>query len=264
MYNLAIALGSSTVVFVIGALASTWIAGFIPALITLGVVYFLLARRSGKQVEAIFMRAMALLQSGQVDEGRETILSALPLAKWQFLIKEQVHSQLGQLDYQQACGSLLEHKYTRDTAKKTIGDGKLGEALDHLQLAWSRDWRAQTVRALCLHRLGRSDEVKAVMERAGGGGSSDVLYWGVWAWILNEHKKRDEALQIIGKGLVAIPKAKALLAMQEAFSNKRRPDMTVFGEAWYGFMPDEIPKERLMEMHSAILSKYEKETVRTK
>ena len=251
MYNLAIALGSSTVVFVIGALASTWIAGFIPALITLGVVYFLLARRSGKQVEAIFMRAMALLQSGQVDDGRETILSALPLAKWQFLIKEQVHSQLGQLDYQQACGSLLEHKYTRDTAKKTIGDGKLGEALDHLQLAWSRDWRAQTVRALCLHRLGRSDEVKAVMERAGGGGSSDVLYWGVWAWILNEHKQRDEALQIIGKGLVAIPKAKALLAMQEAFSNKRRPDMTVFGEAWYGFMPDEIPKERLMEMAQA-------------
>lgn len=251
MYNLAIALGASAAVFVLGWAVSGWVAGFVPALITLGAAYFFLARRTGSRVEAIFMRAMNLLQAGQLDAGRAAILEALPFAKWQFLIEEQVYSQLGQLDYQQACGALLEHKYTRDTAKKAAGEARLAEALAQLERAWSRDWRAQTVRALCLHRMGRVDEVKAVMEKAEGGGAGEALYWGSWAWILNEHKQRDEALQVLGKGLAANAKSKALLAMQEALSNKRRPDMTVFGEAWYAFMPDEIPKEKLMEMAQA-------------
>ncbi len=251
MYNVAIALGASVAVFVLGWAVSGWIAGIVPALITLGVAYVLLARRTGKQVETIFTRAMTLLQAGDVDGGRAAIMEALPLSRWQFLVKEQVYSQLGQLDYQQACGSLLEHKYTRDVGKKAIGEAKLREALEELSQAWSRDWRAQTIRALCLHRLNRFDEIQPVMAKAEGGGASEPLYWGVWAWMVNEQKKRDEALQLIGKGLVASPKAKPLLAMQEAFTTTRRPDMEVFGEPWYAFMPDEIPKERLMEMAQA-------------
>lgn len=251
MYNVAIALGAAVALFLIGWGVSGWIAGIIPALIALGAVYFVLARRTGKQVEAIFGRAMVLLQAGDVEGGRAAMLEALPLAKWQFLISEQVYSQLGQLDYQQACGHLLEHKYTRDVGKKALGEAKVREALGQLEKAWSRDWRAQTIRAICLHRLNRFDEIPAVMKKAEGGGASEPLFWGVWAWLLNEQKKRDEALQVVGRGLVASPKAKPLLAMQEAFSNKRRPEMEQFGEAWYAFMPDEIPKERLMEMAQA-------------
>lgn len=248
MYNLAIALGTSVVLFLFGLALDGWVAGIIPATLALGIVYVVLARRTGKQVEAIFLQAMGLLQAGDVEGGRATFRSALDLGKWQFLVSEQVHGQLGQLDYQQACGSLIEHKYTRDAGKKATGEAKLREALEGLEKAWSRDWRSQTVRAICLHRLNRFDEIPKVLQKAEGGGASEPLFWGTWAWLLNEEKKRDEALQIVGRGLVSIKQSKPLLALREAFSNKRRPDMTVFGEAWYAMMPDEIPKERLMEM----------------
>ncbi len=251
MYNLAIALGGSIVLFVAGWALDGWVAGIVPALLALIGVYIYLARRTGKQVEAIFLRAMASLQAGDVDTGRAAFLEALPLGKWQFLVAEQVHGQIGQLIYQQACGNLIEHKYTRDAAKKALGEEKLREALAELALAWSRDWRSQMVRALCLHRLNRFDELLPVMDKAEGGGASEPLYWGMWAWMLNDQKKRDEALQIVGRGLAANAGSKSLLAVQEAFTNKRRPDMTVFGEQWYALMPDEIPKERLMEMAQA-------------
>ncbi len=251
MYNLAIALGSSVVVFLAGWGASGWIAGIIPAILCLAGMYFVLARRTGKQVEQIFVRAVGLFQAGQLAEGRAAMLEAMPLARWQFLVQEQIYSQLGQVDYQQACGLLLEHKHTRDVAKKALGEEKLREALAQLEKAWSRDWRGQLARALCLHRLNRFDEIAKVMAVAEGAAASEPLYFGIWAWMLNEQKKRDEALQVLGKGLVGCAKSKPLLAMQESLSNKRRPDMEVFGEHWYAFAPDEIPKERLMEMAHA-------------
>ncbi|MSP56195.1 MAG: hypothetical protein EXR69_11425 [Myxococcales bacterium] len=236
------------VLFLLGLALDGWVAGIIPATLALGIVYVLLARRTGKQVEAIFLRAMGMLQAGDVEGGRTAFKSALGLGKWQFLVSEQVHGQLGQLDYQQACGSLIEYKYTRDTGKRALGEAKLREAIEGLEKSWSRDWRSQAVRAICLHRLNRFDEVPKVLRKAEGGGASEPLFWGTWAWLLNEQKKRDEALQVVGRGLSAIAQSKPLLALREAFSNKRRPDMTVFGEAWYALMPDEIPKERLMEM----------------
>lgn len=252
MYNVAIALAAAIAVFVLGWLASGWIAGIIPALIALAVVYILLARRTGKLVEGIFMRSMTAQQAGDIEGCRAIVAEALPLAPWQFLVKEQVESRLGQIDYQLACAHFMEHKYTpanmRDIGKKALGEAKVRDALGHLDNAWSRDWSAQTIRALCLFRLARFDEIGPVMEKAEGGGASEALYWGTWAWMLNEQKKRDEALQVVGRGLVTSPKSKPLLAMQEAFTNKRRPDMSVFGDTWYGLMPEDLPEARVREM----------------
>src|SRR5687768_15299405 len=104
MYNTLIALGAALVAYVLGYLVAGWAAGFIPALLALVVVWAVLARRSGKQLEAIFLRAMAALQAGKFDEGRAILETALPLGKWQILVTEQVHGQIGAVDYLQAVG----------------------------------------------------------------------------------------------------------------------------------------------------------------
>ena len=63
-----------------------------------------------------------------------------------------------------------------------------------------------------------------------------------------EAKRRDEALQVLGRGLAENKESKSLLALQEALANKRRPDMKVLGDPWFQMFPEDIPREKLMEM----------------
>jgi hypothetical protein len=87
-----------------------------------------------------------------------------------------------------------------------------------------------------------------VLEAASGPAKGEPIYWGLYAHVLNEAKKRDEALLVVGRGLEANPDSKVLKAIQEQLSNKKRPDMKAFGEAWYQFFPEDIPQEKLMQM----------------
>jgi len=244
MYNLLIAIGSAIVAFFLGFLAAGWIAGFVPALLALVVVYALLARRTGRQVEAIFAKVIEPMQAGRMDEVRAILQSALPLGKWQFLVAEQVNSQLGQLDYMEGVGLKMGRQIT-------ASNERLARARPLLEKAWSRDWRAKATLALIHHREHRVEEALSCLKGVESSGKSETLYWAVYAWILNEAKRRDEALQVLGKGLKELPKSKGLLALQEALSNRKRPPMAELGEAWYAFVPEDIPQEKREEMARA-------------
>ncbi len=244
MYNLLIAGGAAVVAFAIGFFAAGWIAGIVPAVIALVAVWFLLARRTGKKVEAIAMSAMAQLQAGNMAGARELLRGALPLGKWQVLVKAQIHAQLGAVDYLEGCSMLMQRQITASKSKFT-------DAKAELEKSWSRDWRSRTLLACVYHRENNTDQAVAVLAKAESVGSSESMFWAVWAYILNEAKRRDEALKVVGRGLVALPKQAGLVAIQEALSNRKRPDFKVFGESWYQFFPEHIPQEVLIEQARA-------------
>lgn len=240
MYNLVLAIGAGSVGYAIGAAVAGWIAGFVPALLALGVAYVLLARRTGRRVEAVFAGAMVHMQAGKLDAARIAMESALPLGKWQFLVAPQIHSQIGSLDYLEGVGMMVQRQPKAAAAK-------FASARAHLEQAWSRDWRGRTLLACVHHREGRVDDALKALERASGAGKGETLFWGVYVYVLNEAKKRDEALQVVGRGLKESPDSKVLKELQEAMSNKRRPDMKAFGDSWYQFFPDQVPQEVLMK-----------------
>lgn len=242
MYNLLIATGAALVGYVSGWLAAGWLAGFVPALLAFGGVWFYLARRTGKQVEALFQRAMGVLQAGKFDEARAILESGKPLGKWQILVTEQIHSQLGAIDYLQGVGA---------SAQKQAGQArtKFDSARTNLEKAWSRDWRAKAMLGAVHHREGRPDDAVKVLEAASKSGAGEPLFWGVYTYVLNEAKRRDEALKIVGRGLMANKDSAPLKAIQEALANKKRPDFKVLGEAWFQLFPEDIPREKLLEMH---------------
>ncbi len=242
MYNILIAVGVGLLGYGLGAFAAGWLAGFIPGLLALGGAWFYLARRTGKKVEAVFQRAMATLQAGKIDEARIILLSGMPLGKWQILVGAQIHSQIGALDYLQGVGHTVQKQPTQARERFATARG-------NLERAWSRDWRAKTTLAVIHHREGRPDDAVKVLEAATGPGASETLFWAVYTYVLNEAKRREEALKVVGRGLAANKENKSLRAIQEALANKKRPDFKVLGDAWFQLFPEDIPREQLMQMH---------------
>lgn len=244
MYNLLIAGGAALVAYAVGALAVSWVAGFVPALLVFVGAWFFLARRTGRQVEVIAKAAMAHMQEGRLPAARDTLRSALPLGRWQLLVESQLHGQIGAIDYLEACSLVMQRQVSASKPK-------FEEARASLSKSWSRDWRSRTLLACVQHRAGEVDAAVATMKAAESSGSGESIFWAVFAYVLNEAKRREEALQVLGRALSALPKNAGLLAVQEAMSNRKRPDFKIFGEAWYQFFPDQIPQEVLIEQARA-------------
>ncbi len=250
MYIVLISLGAGLIFYGLGAWMAGWIAGFIPGLLAAGVVGFLLFRKVSGEVRAVMEKAAARLQAPvtteqaqeqMIEEAKKILLSALIYRRWWFAIPEQVHGQIGQLSYAEAVRLKLQKKLTPYKEKLT-------EAKTSLALAWSRDWQSNMVLGLVHHREGQVDAAIDAFKKAAPSVSGQPMFWGIYAWVLLEARKRDEALQVLASGLKTSPKDANLIAMQEALSNKRRADMKIWGEPWYNLFPEEIPQEVLMEM----------------
>lgn len=252
MYNLLIAGGCALLAYGVGAAFAGWLAGLIPALLAFGGALFYTSRRIGKQIEVIAKKAMEELQGGNMAAARATFRTALPLGKWQVLVAPQIHAQLGAIDYLEACSMLMQRQITTSKQKFTESKAELEQA---------QDWRARTMLACVLHRENNTDAAVATLKAVeqpgkvrflpGASPSGEALFYAVYAYILNEAKRRDEALQVVGRGLESLPKHAGLLAVQEAMSNRKRPDFKVLGESWYQFFPEHIPQEVLIEQARA-------------
>jgi len=77
------------------------------------------------------------LRTEKLERTREIIRTGFPLAKWQYLVTEQIHAQLGALDY-------MEQKYK--------------EARPHLEKAWGRNWQSHAMLACIDYREGKKAE----------------------------------------------------------------------------------------------------------
>lgn len=223
MYNLLITLGVSAAVFALGALAGKWTYGVAPALLAAPAVYFVLARRSGRQLEQIFGRAMAQLQERQVDEAKATIRSAWPLARWQFLVGAQISAQLGSLEY-------LQRNFSA--------------ARPLLEAAWTRNWQAMGMLAVLDLREGQPARALTRLPQGEWFGRKEPLFWGLRAWVMLEAGDRDGALRVLADGSTATENAEPLRELRAALANDRMKGFRwdrVFGHGWYQFFPDQIP-----------------------
>lgn len=232
MYNLLISLAIAAACYALGAIVSGAVAGILPAVLGLTVSYFVLARRTYKQVETIAQSAMGLLQNAQqdpsaIDKAMGIIEGALSLGKWQFLVESQLHGQLGQLAFMKA-----NMKQSKDRSK----------AKDHLTRSWSRDWLSQTILAVVLFEEGQKDQALERLEGARSGGSNQALFWAVYAWIAKASDKSDVALKVLSDGLDKNKDHAGLVAFRDAAANNAAMPIEVFSPQWFQFFPMHIQK----------------------
>ena len=66
MYNLLISLAIASAFFALGwGVAGSLVAGFIPAMIAFGIAYFLLGRRTLRQLQALMAEGQKVAADGQ-------------------------------------------------------------------------------------------------------------------------------------------------------------------------------------------------------
>ena len=207
MYNLLIALGIGALAFAAGVLATgTTVAGVIPAVLAVGIAYFLLMRRTGKQLAAISEEVMAVFQGKMATartqsqqqavfaEGKAILERGFELGRWQFLIATQIHTQLGTLSYMQR-----DFKTARVHLEK--GDTWLSRFTA---------WQPMAMLALLEYRGG---EEAAAVKRLQGlkmAGGKDPLYWALTTTVANRAKQTEDALKAISEGLERLPDSEPL------------------------------------------------------
>jgi len=224
MYNLLISIAIAAASFGLGmSVAGHWIAGFLPAVLALFISYFLLARRTSSQLQAVLELTTKALQRQRVDDARRLLDGARSLGRWQFLVEAQIEAQLGALAY-------LERDF--------------GRARKHLEKAFSRNWSAQGMLASIYFREGEVDKAVERLEKASGFAKKEALFWGLYGYILAQSKRQDEALAVVARGLKVMPDNEALKGLQKAISNRRKIRMKAFGQSWYSFFPEQFPARR--------------------
>ena len=238
MINLGISAGIGLALFLLGwAVGGSFIAGFAPAALGFVAAYFLLARRTGRQLEALMKEAMVHFEKGDTVAGRKVLDRGFVLGRWQLLVTGQIHAQLGSLDY-------MQQHYK--------------EARAHLEKAqpprWLPlpNWSAIAMLAAVEHREGNHEE--AVKRIVGGetAGAKDPVYWALRAWICHEAGNKDEALKATSAGLAKVGSSPGLKQIDEILRNGKRlreKTFQAFAPTWYQFFPEHMSREQMMQLY---------------
>jgi tetratricopeptide (TPR) repeat protein len=225
MYNLLISLAAGLAVTLAVRFGTNvgWVGSVVPGLLALMVAYFLLARRTWKQLEALMGTVQKELLAQKLDRALQTLEGGFALAPWQFLVASQIHSQIGVL------------RYVRQD---------FAGALPHLQKSFSRHGVARTMLALSHYRKKDLEAMRKVFYDAAKDNKKDGLLFATWAWVEEKEGAHDRAIAVLARGLKSSPSDEKLKAAAQALQNDKRLKMgKLYGEQWFQFHLEQMPPQ---------------------
>ena len=249
MYNLLIAIAAALVaLFGFSGLLGGVFYGIFPAVIVFPAVYFVLMRRTLKQVEAVMLRAqaeMAKIQQAamkprarmnesqardRVKEQMRGVIEIMKKAhafnKWQFLVESQVNTQIGTLLY----------------AIREFDDAE-----PYLRNAFLANSMSQSMLAVIYFRKRQYDRMEEAFERSVARDTKTPILWGVYAWCFWKNKDTDKALAVLNRASTHFPNNEGIQNNLLALQNKKNMDMTLFGEVWYQYQLARPPQMQAMQ-----------------
>jgi predicted Zn-dependent protease len=229
MWNLCIALGVSSASFAIGGVFGHWMQGIVPAMLVFPLAYVLLARRTGRKVEVIMTQAMKELQSGRPEGCKRVLESALVYGRWQFMLEQQVRTQMGAVEYMQR-----NYKSARPL----------------LEQAWKRNWQAMGMLSAIDLRDGRKDQAVSRLAGCHKYGKKDAVMWGLYAYACTQDGDIDRALRVTNDGLKTLPDSRPLKDLKKALANgkvKKFKWARAFGQSWLQFFPEQVSNKQMQQ-----------------
>lgn len=193
---------------------SLWIA--LPLSIIVGLALFIyLGRRIQGRLEKIFNRASELIKRQQFDHAIEVMSEGYKFSRWQFLVKGSIDGQIGVLYYLRK---------------------KVDKAEPLLNSSGFQHYVAKAMLAIIFWKRGEKRKAKTIFKLALKSVRKESLLYAVYAYVLNEMKERDKAIEILNNGLILCKNDERLLLNRNNLQNNRSMKMKVFGDQWYQFM----------------------------
>jgi len=223
--NLALSLLAGAIVFLLALATRVVHPGLCGLFGLVGAIgaYVLLARRSGKQLEAVMAIAQKEMMARKPERAVEALQNAFSLARWQFGISSSLHANIGVLLYVQK---------------------KFDEAEPHLRKSAGtllRLWQAQAMLAALLFRKKHYDEMEKVFDGAKRGNKSETLLYAVHAWCENQRGEKKKAIEILQKGMSENPSDEKLKTLLGRAQNDKRLKLDGWGEQWWQFWLENPP-----------------------
>ena len=116
------------------------------------------------------------------------------------------------------------------------------EAEPYLANVFIQQGTALAMYACILFKNKKEDEMIKAFEKAVKFSRKVPLLWNVYAWCLNEMKKRDEAIKVLNRALVDNPGDKITQDNLDLLKNSGAMKMRAYNEQWYQFWLEEPPK----------------------
>jgi hypothetical protein len=244
VYNFLIASGLSLAAGAVSGLAlGGLVYGIIPALLLLVGSYFLLLRRSIKQVEGISAQVGQIMATADkqsraqarnqraakqsieraVDQAISTLRTGYPIGQWQWGVRSQLDAQIGNL------------LFTSQRFK---------EAKPYLKTGFARLWTTRAMLGVCMYREQKFKEMNAAFDEAiQYNRKKQGLLYATYAWCVLSAKdgrsgdeRRDEALDILTRGNSAMDGKDPMLGRNlDAVRNGKKMVMSGYGQQWYMF-----------------------------
>ena len=225
MINLALSLLAGAIVFLL-ALATRVVHPGLCGLFGLaGAIgaYILLARRSGKQLEAVMAVAQKEMMARKPERAVEALQQAFALGRWQFGVTSSLHANIGVLLY-------VQKKY--DEAEPHLRKG----AATMIKL-----WLAQAMLGAILFRRKQYPEMEKVFDGAMRGNKGETLLYAVYAWVENQRGEKKKAIEILQKGVKENPSDEKLKTLLGRAQNDKRLKLDGWGEQWWQFWLETPP-----------------------
>ena len=196
----------------------------LPGVIAAVGTYVLLARRSGKQLEAVMAVAQKEMMARKPERAVEALQQAFALSRWQFGVKSSLHANIGVLLYVQK---------------------KFDEAEPHLRKSTGtllRLWQAQAMLAAILYRQKKYPEMEKIVDGALRGNKSETLLYAVYAWCEHARGEKKKAIEVIQKGVDENKSDEKLKALLQRAQNDKRLKLDGWGEQWWQFWLETPPQ----------------------
>ena len=219
MINLLLSLAAGVVGFLLFYLTriANPLGSILPGVIAAVVTYILLARRTGKQLEAVMAVAQKEMAARKPDRAVQVMQDAFKLSRWQFGIASSLHANIGVLLYVQK---------------------KFDEAEPHLRKGAAtiiKLWLAQAMLGAIHFRRKQYDEMEKVFDGAMRGNKGETLLYGVYAWCENARGEKKKAIEILQKGVAQNPSDEKLKTLLGRAQNDKRLKLDGWGEQWWQF-----------------------------
>ena len=225
MINLLLALAAGVLGFLAFYLPGVAhaLGSIFPGVVAAIATYILLARRTGKQLEAVMGVAQEAMKARKPERAVQALQDAFALARWQFGIASSLHANIGVLLYFQK---------------------KFDEAEPHLRKGASmmiKLWLAQAMLGAILFRRKQYEEMEKVFDGAMRGNKGETLLYAVYAWVENQRGEKKKAIEILQKGLKENPSDEKLKTLLGRAQNDKRLKLDGWGDQWWQFWLETPP-----------------------